>query len=213
MYRHRELLTSLLASAMLTTSFLPAQGADSLAGVVDPAAAGRFMSAVFSHMPDGGWAMPDVEIMTAPAPSSVIAVNLSASDATQPPITPEKFKALFNRALLSQKNAVIGADVAVPLGLSAGGDITTKQIRSDNGADRHYFSVPIPLNGKIFIGLRKGGTLHLSACDMDGKLLAAGTLIDEVFAAVPLDVARAGFEAELRFFNRVEITPPSTGSA
>lgn len=209
MYRHRELLTSLLASAMLTTSMLPSQGIGSLASVVDPSAAGRVMTAAFSRMPDGGWSMPDIDMISAQSVAPVIAVNLTV--AAEPIITKERIRLLYDRALLNPKTSNVTAVIAVPTGFS-NDRIQVKQLGEKTETLEHRFAAPITPNGKFLVGVIKDGVITAYVCDMEGKLLAAGVLVDQVFTSMTLEAAKAGFEASLRYWNTSILPPPPTNA-
>lgn len=208
MYRHRELLTSLLASAMLTASLVPTAGTGSQASVIDPAAAGRLLGAAFSRMPDGGWSMPGMDALPAVnAVNPVIAVSLSDQNGDGPIITREALKVRYDIALTNPTPATIGSNISVPLGLTQAGALETKQIGEKTATGHHLFAAPTTPIGKILIFLIKDGVVYLYACDMDGKLLAAGTYINKVFTPMTIEAATPGFNAELRHWNNAVVTP------
>ncbi len=126
---------------------------------------------------------------------------------TAPLITAQRLKLIAETILrVSHDPARIGANVAVPLGLSASGHAMTKQIGDKTAEGTHVFAVPIPARGRYLIFLIKdNGTVHVYACDINGKLLAAGIVINDNFAPVSISKAMPGFEAELRYWNTTSL--------
>jgi hypothetical protein len=203
MYRHRELLTSFLASAMLTTALLPVPGAIwSLASVVDPAAARRAISLVMAQAPSG---VIPVSADTAQA----VLVAPAAPPAPAPAIRPEKLQAIIDFAL--------GGDRIHPVsqvmldGLRQPSPFMSKNLRIDAGTTRHSLAVGVTPNDRLIFLRRTPEGMRLYATDRSARLLAAGTLVNNVFTPMTLDEARASFEEELRKWDAEPInTPPTT---
>lgn len=213
MYRHRELLTTLLTSAMLTTSLFPASGPVTRASVIDPASAGRILSAAFSRMPDSGWTMPGADALAAAQNATpVIAVSLTKPD-SGPLDTATMLKARHDRALQNPKTSIISPGIAVPLGMTQSETLVTKQISVHDTAGKHIIAAPVTPNGKILVIVIKGAAVYMYACDMNGKLLAAGILENNSFTTMAVENAAAGFEAELRIWHTATETPPTPNNA
>lgn len=213
MYYHRELLTSLLASAMLTTTLLPAPGPVTRASVIDPASAGRILNAAFSRMPDSGWAMPGADALAAAQNATpVIAVSLT-KPGSEPLDTAKMLKARHDRALQNPKPSTISPGIAVPLGMTQSETLITKQISARDITGKHIFAAPATPIGKILVIVIKDAAVYMYACDMNGKLLAAGILENNSFTTMAVEKAAAGFEVELRFWHNATEDPPTPNNA
>lgn len=205
MYRYREPLTSFLASAMLTTALLPVPGAfSSLASVVDPAAARRALSMVMAQAPAG---YTPVSAETAQA---VLVAPTAASVAT-PAIRPEKLEAIINFAMTNETRQ---ANPLMTNGLGLPSPFMYRSADFYDGTTRHLLAVGVtPADRLIFLRRTPEG-MHLYATDRSARLLAAGTLVNNVFTPLTLDQARPSFEADLRKWDAEPFRdPPATVAA
>lgn len=205
MHHHRELLTSFLASAMLTTSLLPVPGTfSSLASVVDPAAARRALSLVMPHAPAGyTLAVADARAVVAPSRASVPAS----------PIRPEKLKAIIDKTLATPNMNTVSQRMTDGLGLP--NPFMAKNATFDLESTRYAIAVGVTPADRIIFLTRTPEMVRLYATDHSARLISAGTMINGVFTPVPVDQARASFEAMLRQWDAVGIgeQPPTVASA
>jgi hypothetical protein len=206
MYRYRELLTSFLASAMFTTALLPVPGAfSSLASVVDPAAARRALAMVMAQAPSG---VVPVSADTAQA----VLVAPTAASVPAPAIRPEKLQALIEFALAGEKLGPVNPVMLDGLRLTS--PFMSKNLRIEAGTTRHGLAVGVTPNDRLIFLRRTPEGMHLYATDRSARLLAAGTLVNDVFTPMTLDQARPSFEAELRLWDAEPLnTPPATVTA
>lgn len=201
MHRHRELLTSFLASAMLTTSLLPIPGTfSSLASVVDPAAARRALALVLPHAPAAH------AIAAADIPGPVVAPSRAALSAPTPPIRPEKLKALIDGTLAGTNVHQVSDKMALGLGMPS--PFMSKNARLEIGTTRYSLAVGVTPSDRLIFLTRTPEMMRLYATDHDARLISAGTLVNGVFTAVPIDQARVSFEEALRQWDAAPIEAP-----
>lgn len=202
MYRYRELLTSFLASAMLTTALVPVPGAfSSLASVVDPAAARRALAMVMAQAP-AGYTPASAETAQA------VLVAPTAVSVPTPPIRPEKLEAIINFALANETRQAVPAMTS---GLGLPSPFLYRSAIFEVGTTRHLLAVGVsPADRLIFLRRTPEG-MHLYATDRSARLLAAGTFVNNVFTPLTLDQARPSFEADLRKWDAEPFhNPPAT---
>jgi hypothetical protein len=206
MYRYRELLTSFLASAMFTTALLPVPGAfSSLASVVDPAAARRALAMVMAQAPSG---VTPVSADTAQA----VLVAPTAASIPAPAIRPEKLQLIIDFALGAERTFEVGQVLLDGLRLPS--PFMSKNLRIDVGTTRHSLAVGVTPNDRLIFLRRTPEGMYLYATDRSARLLAAGTLVNDVFTPMTLDQARPSFEAELRKWDAEPINsrPPTVAA-
>lgn len=206
MYRYREPLTSFLASAMLTTALLPVPGAfSSLASVVDPAAARRALSMVLAQAPAG---YTPVSADTAQA----VLVAPIAAPAPAPSIRPEKLEAIIEFALAGDR--ILPVSQTMVDGLRLPSPFMSKNLGIKAGTTRHGLAVGVNPADRLIFLRRTPEMTYLYATDRSARLLAAGTLMNNVFTPLTLDQARAPFEEELRKWDSEPINnAPATVAA
>lgn len=205
MHRHRELLTSFLASAMLTTSLLPVPASfTSLASVVDPAAARRALSLVMPHAPAGYTAAA-----ADTTPGVVVAPSRASLSAPTAPIRPEKLKALIDKTLATPNAGPVSQKMTEGLGLP--NPFMAKNAGFSIETTRYALAVGVTPSDRLIFVTRTPELMRLYATDRDARLISAGTMINGVFTPVPVDQARASFEEILRRWDAVGIdAPPAT---
>ena len=210
MYRHRELLMSLLASAMLTTSFIPASEGVARASIIDPASANHLLSAAFSRLPGDSWAVPGEDAFaSAMRVVPVTAVSFSNPADDKPIITRERIQFIHDRAQLNPKPGNISPSIAIPLGLSQQDSISAKMLSEKTTSGQHVFAAPTNHIGKVAIVLISDSVTIFYVCDMNGTLLSAGSVAGNKFTPMTLEAAAAGFVAEMRYWSTAEIQPPT----
>lgn len=199
MHQYRELLTSFLASAMLTTTLFPAAGAAYQAGAVDPGAALRAMNSAFMSSAAAGWQAPMQSVSAAPAaPIIPVAVTALAS-ASKPFISPEKLQAIIDLALGSTR--VVPVNAVLTQGLNLPHPFMSKGARIVDGDVTHGLSVNVSDPTKLILYRKASGMMHVYAMNRDTELLAAGTYANGVFTPIALDQAKPGLEAELKLWD------------
>lgn len=203
MYRHRELFTSFLASAMLTSSLLPVPGSiSSLASVVDPAAARRALSLVMPHAP-AGYTMAAADN----AQGAVVAPSRVSVPAS--PIRPEKLKSIIDATLATPDVHQVSQKMAEGLGLPT--PFMSKNARIETGTTRYSLAVGVTPGDRLIFLTRTPEMMRLYAADRSARLISAGTMVNGVFTPIPVDQARGSFEEALRQWDASPIeAPPAT---
>lgn len=210
MHAYKEALTSLLLSAMLTSSLLPSHGGAALAGVVNTAAAQRALGLALGSAPS------DFEF-TSPA-TAVPRVVPASSTTLQRPISRTKLDSLARAVSSNPQEARMDERAAVSLGLTQPGVpymIRQAFYSTDNGQVRHYIAVPSAgNNGILFIHasrITRTTTFWLS--DRGGNLLAAGHILNGRFISIDLIHARGPFESELSEWSQKQLPGESPSIA
>lgn len=206
MYRYRELVTSFLASAMLSSAMLKTSGAVIQAGVVDPSAARKAIESVL--LTGGAAGLADAAM---PEPTPI----LVAADAPEPspksPLPPEKLQAYVDYALTATKITHAPDPMMAALGLSTPYLIKVASIKM-NGKG-YGVSVGLVEPRRIFVYVREESAMLIFACDPQGRPLAAArfNFADSVAVPLALDSVRSDFNEILRALNTH--TPPPVQSA
>lgn len=206
MYRYRELLTSFLASAIFTTALLPVPGAfSSLASVVDPAAARRALSMVMAQAP------ADYTLVSLETAQAVL-VAPAAAPAPAPSIRPEKLQAIIEFALAGDQIRPVAQKMVDGLRLPS--PFLSKNLSIKAGTTSHGLAVGVNPADRLIFLLRTPEMTHLYATDRSARLLAAGTIVNNIFTPLTLDQARPSFEAELRKWDAEPINyAPATAAS
>ncbi len=204
MYRYRELLMSLFASAMLTSGALQTSQAVDLASVIDPAASRKAIEAVFMSGPIENW-----QTFKADGATSEPSIMLVSAPGRKAPITPEKLQALIRLLNANEDIQPLAEKLTVALGLTH--PFTRKNALYEDGAGRHGISVGVSDSTRLVFYLKDDNGIRIYAATLSGELVSAASFINGVATPLTLTAARAGFETELRVWNAAQI--PDTSSA
>lgn len=207
MYRHRELLTSILASAMLTSTLFPAAEGGWHASAVDPAAVQRAMQAAFSGASNEGWQPVSQTFVASPAPVILTAATKASAATPQPLLSPEKLKAIIDLGMTGQKVYTVAQPMSLGLGLAH--PFAAKNVGFDAENVRHGVAIGLPDGTRVIFFRKTAEGLQVFASDRLARLLSAGTFVNNVFTPVALDVARPVFEAELRLWEAEPLPEPA----
>ncbi|MDX6769238.1 MAG: hypothetical protein SF051_06870 [Elusimicrobiota bacterium] len=193
MYRHRELLLSCLASAMLTAGLIPAPGELALAGVLDPAAINRAMGLLSPSAPEG---------FTAAAAQTPVAAPVQVAAGPRTAVmTPALLRSLLDAAATNPDITPVSAVVAAPLGLTpAGTPYQTRQaFYETTDGYLHCVAVNLGNTGNVMWSSydRALGNGRIWVSDRAMNLLAAGIVESRVFRLTTVAEARPSFDAAL----------------
>ncbi len=206
MYRYRELLMSLLASAMLTATLTPATGETSHAGIINPAGANRLLEAALSAATGAG--MPPSAGYTAAAPETPPAMLVPVNQAPAAPvITPERMRVVNAYALRNVHTQDMDANVTEPLGLPRGVTHTTRQVitRRNDGSLTRVFAADANGSNTVIIVRVEATTGWAFRSDLNGTLIAAVRFANNAITSRDIRDAdvRAAYDAELRHWATV----------
>lgn len=192
MFLNRELLMSLLASAMLTSPLLPTSHPVNRAGVLDPVSVGHALNLALSHAP-AGYSRPAV------APVSGALIKTSASTAP----SSSQLRQLVRVALGNPDETAVAERITVPLGLAQPGvRYTVKQLIYNSDDVKHFLAADSGGGAKVLFMRVENGVATLWVSDMNGKLLAAGVMQNRVVTVVDISSAQTAFEEELLGWGR-----------
>lgn len=202
MYRYRELLMSLLASAMFTASFAPAAGEVAYAGIVNASSARNALESALATAAGAGMPAPhDYAPADVTAPRATLVVAGSQASA---PISQERFRLVATVAGHSPIIAPMNQRVSDGLGLTSGTTLNTRQLvnRVQELSLTRAFAVDAAGSSNVLIFRMVARSGWFYACDLNGTLRSSIRV--ENATVIVQDVndpsVRAAYEEELRFW-------------
>lgn len=207
MYRYRELLMSLLASAMLTTALSPSTGVTSHAGVVNPTRASRLLESALAIALTGNMSPTGSYAPVAPAtPPTTVAI---VARQPTPPITPERMRVVSAAARTNRQITPMSLRVTDSLGFTPGVAVQTQQaiFRPVDGSMNQVFAVDANGSDNVLVFRLESASGWFFRCDMRAALISAVRYENNALTVrdVRDPLVRAAFEAELHLWAEVEL--------